>query len=192
MAQGRNGDGRGGCAVFVGNLAFQTTWGTLKDVFRQAGAVRFCDVLMDASGRSKGSAVVTFEDEAGASNAIATLNETEVDGRRIRLRLFEDHAPPRAARRDERGAPTGSGTKVFVSNLPFSYSDADLWQLFAAEGAAVVSAHVLSDRATGRPRGMGVVEFGSPADAQYAIEKGNGASVGGRALYVRYDREAQR
>ena len=75
------------------------------------------------------------------------------------------------------------GNKLYVGNLPYSASDADLQQNFSAFGD-VVSATVMNDRDTGRSKGFGFVEMSSPAQAQAAIEGLNGQSVSGRALVV--------
>ena len=73
--------------------------------------------------------------------------------------------------------------KIYVGNLPYSASDADLQQNFSAFGD-VVSATVMTDRDTGRSKGFGFVEMSSPAQAQAAIEGLNRQSVSGRALVV--------
>ena len=73
--------------------------------------------------------------------------------------------------------------KIYVGNLPYSASDADLQQNFSAFGD-VVSSTVMTDRDTGRSKGFGFVEMSSPAQAQAAIEGLNGQSVSGRALVV--------
>ncbi len=73
--------------------------------------------------------------------------------------------------------------KIYVGNLPYSASDADLQQNFSAFGD-VVSATVMTDRDTGRSKGFGFVEMSSPAQTQAAIEGLNGQAVSGRALVV--------
>ena len=73
--------------------------------------------------------------------------------------------------------------KIYVGNLPYSASDADLQHNFSAFGD-VVSSTVMTDRDTGRSKGFGFVEMSSPAQAQAAIEGLNGQSVSGRALVV--------
>ena len=57
--------------------------------------------------------------------------------------------------------------KLYVGNLPWSTTDAELEELFAAIGP-VDSARVITDRETGRSRGFGFVEM-EPADADRAI-----------------------
>jgi RNA recognition motif-containing protein len=74
-------------------------------------------------------------------------------------------------------------TKLFVGNLDFKVSENDLHDAFAAHGT-VVEANLVTDRATGRPRGFGFVTMSSPEEAQKAIEALNGKDLGGRALTV--------
>ena len=75
------------------------------------------------------------------------------------------------------------GKKLYVGNLGYDVSTADLEQLFAPHGT-VESAQVIEDRATGRSKGFGFVEMSSSAEAQAAISALNGQDHGGRALTV--------
>jgi cold-inducible RNA-binding protein len=49
--------------------------------------------------------------------------------------------------------------KIYVGNLPFTASEADVRALFAQHGT-VESVSLPTDRETGRPRGFGFVEMG--------------------------------
>ena len=75
------------------------------------------------------------------------------------------------------------GKKIFVGNLSFNTTSADLETLFSEVGHCE-SAAVITDRATGRSRGFGFVEMSSAAEAQQAIETLNGREVQGRTLNV--------
>ena len=75
------------------------------------------------------------------------------------------------------------GTKLYVGNLSYDISKADLEQMFAAHGT-VASAQVISDRETQRSKGFGFVEMGTDQEAQAAIAALNGKSIDGRALTV--------
>jgi cold-inducible RNA-binding protein len=75
------------------------------------------------------------------------------------------------------------GNKLYVGNLPYNFRDSDLEQAFSQFGS-VTSAKVMMERDTGRSKGFGFVEMGSPAEAQAAIEGMNGQQQGGRALVV--------
>jgi RNA recognition motif-containing protein len=71
---------------------------------------------------------------------------------------------------------------IYVGNLSWSTSDADLKNMFAPYGT-VTSAHVIEDRETGRSRGFGFVEMDA-AGAAKAISELNGAEIEGRNLKV--------
>lgn len=73
-------------------------------------------------------------------------------------------------------------TKIYVGNLPFSATDAEVRTLFEAHGT-VDSVALINDRDTGRPRGFGFVEM-PRADAARAIQALNGKDMGGRPLRV--------
>ncbi len=73
--------------------------------------------------------------------------------------------------------------KLYVGNLSFSTSEAQLRELFAAHGD-VTSASLVMDRETGRPRGFGFVEFANADQAKAAIAGLNGKNVDGRDLTV--------
>jgi RNA recognition motif-containing protein len=80
------------------------------------------------------------------------------------------------------------GRKVFVGNLSFDTTSADLETLFGQAGTCE-SASVITDRATGRSRGFGFVEMGSPGEAAKAIAAFNGHELHGRTLNVSEARE---
>ena len=82
------------------------------------------------------------------------------------------------------------GRKLFVGNLAFSTTGADLEALFASAGT-VESASVVSDRETGRSRGFGFVEMSSAAEATKAIQDLNGRDVGGRQINVSEAKERE-
>ena len=75
------------------------------------------------------------------------------------------------------------GKKLYVGNLTFQISNADLEQLFSEFGT-VESAQVIQDRDTGRSKGFGFVEMGSPAEAQAAIQGLHDQEINGRRLTV--------
>src|SRR5437868_2227176 len=75
------------------------------------------------------------------------------------------------------------GKKLYVGNLPYSIDDSRLQSQFEQFGA-VSSAKVITDRETGRSKGIGFVEMDSDSEADMAIEKLNGAQMDGRAINV--------
>ena len=75
------------------------------------------------------------------------------------------------------------GKKIFVGNLSFNTTSADLETLFSEMGTCE-SATVVTDRETGRSRGFGFVEMSSASEADKAISTLNGRDVGGRQINV--------
>jgi cold-inducible RNA-binding protein len=75
------------------------------------------------------------------------------------------------------------GRKLYVGNLGYDVSSADLEQMFASYGA-VDSATVITDRATGQSKGFGFVEMSSNSEADAAMAALDGKEIGGRAIKV--------
>ena len=75
------------------------------------------------------------------------------------------------------------GKKLYVGNLSYDVSSSDLEAMLSEHGT-VLSAEVISDRATGRSKGFGFVEMESEEQAQAAINALDGQQSGGRTLTV--------
>ena len=76
--------------LFVGGLAWATDSDGLKSAFSEYGEVVEAKVITDRdTGRSRGFGFVTFSDDGEAKAALA-LNETDLDGRTIRVDIATD------------------------------------------------------------------------------------------------------
>jgi cold-inducible RNA-binding protein len=75
------------------------------------------------------------------------------------------------------------GSKLYVGNLSFNTTEAELKDLFSGAGT-VTEASLMIDRETGKARGFAFVTMGSDAEANEAISQFSGKSVGGRNLTV--------
>jgi cold-inducible RNA-binding protein len=82
-------------------------------------------------------------------------------------------------------------TNLYVGNLTFGTTTADLENLFSPHGE-VSRAQVITDRDTGRSRGFGFVEMATSEGAAAATEALNGHSVDGRQLTVNVAKERSR
>ena len=74
-------------------------------------------------------------------------------------------------------------TKLYVGNLPYETTEADLQTLFAAAGQ-VSTINIVRDRATGQARGFAFVEMGDAESARKAIAELDRHQYGGRSLTV--------
>ncbi|HHT9156855.1 MAG TPA: RNA recognition motif domain-containing protein, partial [Candidatus Tripitaka californicus] len=83
------------------------------------------------------------------------------------------------------------GKKLYVGNLGSSVTREMLESCFGAVGK-VESVNIITDRYTGQPRGFGFVEMSSNQEAQDAITKLNGQSLGDRTIIVNEARAEER
>jgi cold-inducible RNA-binding protein len=99
--------------LFVGNLSFNTTEGDVLDLFKQAGNVTSCELIVDKfTSKSRGFAFVTMGTQEEANAAQAQFNGKEMDGRALTV----NEAKPREDRpRGDFGGGRG-GKRQFAGN----------------------------------------------------------------------------
>src|SRR5207244_8656242 len=73
--------------------------------------------------------------------------------------------------------------KLYVGNLPFSTTEAELTALFSQVGN-VQSTRLMTDRETGQSRGFAFVELADRSEGEAAITRFNGHELNGRAIKV--------
>ncbi|NLG67016.1 MAG: RNA-binding protein [Actinobacteria bacterium] len=83
-----------------------------------------------------------------------------------------------------------SSAKLYVGNLNYATTQDSLEELFASKGE-VVSVALVTDRATGRPKGFGFIEMATVEQAQAAREAFDGTEVDGRTIKVDLAKEQQ-
>jgi len=74
--------------------------------------------------------------------------------------------------------------KLFVGNLPFAMTDANLGEIFSAYGN-VVAANIVIDKFSKRSKGFGFVEYENAEDAAKAMEALNNSEQMGRNIAVK-------
>ncbi len=72
---------------------------------------------------------------------------------------------------------------IYIGNLPYSISEDELRDLFAAHGE-VSSANIIMDRESGRSKGFGFVEMPDKAQGEAAVNAINQTDVQGRSVRV--------
>ena len=88
--------------LYVGNLSFESTENDLQDLFEQHGTVNEVRLMMDRmTGKSRGFAFVTMNDDTQAKAAMSAINGHELNGRALTV----NEARPR----EERPRPYGGG-----------------------------------------------------------------------------------
>jgi len=194
--------GRGGTSVYVGNLAYETSWQDLKDHMRKAGNVDQANVLQDENGRSKGCGIVRYQRPQDASRAIRELQNTMLNGRPIFVREDREQHHHRgggggggggvgAGGGGGGGPPTrgeGAGCQLWVGNLSYETTWKELKDHFRQCGD-VERAEVM-ETPDGQSRGYGTVRFYRRKDADFAVQRLDGEELQGRKLEVKLDSKA--
>ena len=74
--------------------------------------------------------------------------------------------------------------KLFIGNLPYQASEAELQDFFSQAGVRADSVQIIRDKFTGQARGFGFAEFSHDGEADRAVQSCNGKEFLGRALVV--------
>lgn len=99
--------------LFIGGLAWHTTDETLRHGFEQFGSVEEAVVVKDRdTNRSRGFGFVRFSSKDEADEALSKMNNTEFDGRQIRV----DHATDKTQGTRGPGGPGGFPSRGGYNN----------------------------------------------------------------------------
>jgi RNA recognition motif-containing protein len=182
--------------VYVMGLPWETDDAELRVLMAEAGELTNVEVLKTRAGRSLGRGVVEYTSPAAAANAIQTLNQRELNGRRLTIRYNRQSAMKHVlgggaaggvARQISLAAEEKDKVpdehRVFVSNLSWTTTAAGLTTFFETVGL-VAEADVLTKR-TGRSLGLGFVQFVDSRCVNLAIAQLNGQDLDGRNINVR-------
>jgi len=196
-------------SVFFGNLPWSTSWQDLKDHIKEAGfEPGYVDVIRDKKTRlSKGFGLANFSNSKDAMACIAKLNNSDIDGRSIYVKLDR---PPPAKRKPGGGlnrksqgskqegggrpegeqlkAPKATSDRVFVGNLAWSVTWSALVNHMKKAGE-VVYAEILTG-VRDRSMGCALVAYKTKDQAQEALNMLSDTEIDGRKIYVREDRES--
>ncbi|MEO0091215.1 MAG: RNA-binding protein [candidate division WOR-3 bacterium] len=94
--------------LYVGNLPFSVTDTDLNTMFAKYGTVNSVNIITDKyTNRSRGFAFVEMETDEAAQKAIAELNDTEIDGRKIIVNQARPQEPRRERSFGKRGERSG-------------------------------------------------------------------------------------
>uniref|UniRef100_H9G4M1 Nucleolin n=1 Tax=Anolis carolinensis TaxID=28377 RepID=H9G4M1_ANOCA len=152
--------------LVVNNLSYDATEESLQEVFEKASAIR---IPQNNQGRPKGFAFVDFATAEDAKEAMNSCNNTEIEGRAIRL----EFSTQGGQNRNQEQSKT-----LFVKGLSEDTTEETLRESF--DGS--VGARIVTDRETGSSKGFGFVDFSSAEDAKAAKEAMEDGEIDGNKV----------
>jgi len=177
-------------SLFVGGLSFRAEEPDIRKLFeRNDLEIERVTIAVDRdTGKSKGFAFIDLQDPRQAERAVCALHNQELCGRAITVQLkggervgntASSSAPP--PRLSEQAVVESNSTRIFVGGIAFQATNEVLKAKFAEVGE-VVSARIVVDKETGKPKGFGFIEYSSAQDAVKALRTLQGAEICGRAV----------
>ena len=138
------------------------------------------------TSRPRGFGFVTLSTRAAAEQAISKMDQSQLDGRTIRVNESKPRgSEPRGSGPGGRGGFNSAGkaeVKLYVGNLSFD-TPADKVKTIFEKYGSVTDCFLPTDRETNRVRGFAFVTMPA-ADAENACAKVNGQELDGRTLRV--------
>jgi len=138
--------------LFIGGLSYNTTEDSLSNFFSKWGKLTDCVVMQDpATKRSRGFGFVTFEKAQMVDDCMSNRPH-KLDGREVEAK--------RAVSREESHRPGihKSVKRMFMGGIKENVTSEDVTEYFEKYGK-VESVELLQDKASGKKRGFGFVNF---------------------------------
>ncbi|KAK4103140.1 RNA-binding domain-containing protein [Parathielavia hyrcaniae] len=171
-------------SAFIRNIVFELTEDHLVKAFSKYGTVQNAHIARDPRGLSKGYGFVSFASAEELKEACASVNGSFWHGRRVTCiprATDRESSGPRPQR--TRSVPNEPTSQLFVGNIPYETTDAELNRLFKGMDN-LNDVRVAVDRTTGWPRGFAHADFASVEAATMAKNKLEGAMLGDRRLRI--------
>jgi RNA recognition motif-containing protein len=180
--------------LFVAGLPDSITEDVLRQLFEATGGtVSEISLPKDrATGRPRGFGFVTLSTSDEAQAARDSLDGSIQAGKSISVRPFQAEPPkrepgssgPRSGPGGGSAAPGAPDRTLYVGNLPYDVTQAEIETLIGSTNAGPVARVHLPTDPEGRKRGFGFVTMGTAEGARGAIEALRGADLRGRRLVV--------
>jgi len=165
--------------VFLSNLGFATDEARIRAHLSAAGEIADVRLVADFRGRSKGFAYLEYSSIAAAEAALQ-MDRSPIDGRPCFVsRLKRGSAQQTAGFKYNTGLERNN---LFIKGLPFSMTEDDLRQKFAAFGE-LRDVRLVTYR-NGHSKGLAYVDFAHEKPASEALLKMDGTVLSGKTISV--------
>jgi len=161
--------------LFVRGLPEDCKSADLHQLFKNCGKIFSCKVKRNPDGKCKGYGYVQYESKEEADKAIIEMNNKPYRNDKLLVEPFKSSS---------RTASFTNYNNLFVKNVPKSFSNKDITDLFKPYGE-IISAVVIKEHPDSPlNKGFGFVCFKKPEDARNAEMKLNNLVIEGKSLYI--------
>ena len=174
--------------IYAKNLerTFISSTEKLNELFSKFGKITSSQLMVDASGQSKGFGFVNFENFESAYASIELLNNKEINGLPVYLSKAQTRserdsflANLRSKMQQER-----SGVNIYIKHLDDSVDENKLLELFSKFGEITSVKVMRNDKNVSR--GFGFVCFATPEQAASALASMNNYLLEGKPIYLSF------
>lgn len=174
----KNSDKGDRFTLYVGNLPYGMSLEEVRSMFTEHVPVQYISLPRnEETGEIKGFAFVDVESADDIAKAVDALNGVQVGDRPLRVSKVLEKNQVRSKKQSQRD----DKNKLFVGNVPFKATPADLREVFSQFGE-IVDVFIPRD-SIGEPRGFAFVTCAS-ADVEAVREGTDGVEFMGRSLSV--------
>jgi nucleolin len=175
--------------VYVQGLPFTATEQDIRTFFKDVGDIASIRLpKWHDSGKLKGYGHVEFKKAESATKALE-LNGEYLQDRYLSIdRPMVPRALTNAEAHEPSAKPAGCRT-IFIKNLPYETTEAEITQSFMVFGP-IKSVRLAVWGHTGKLKGIGYVDFKREDSAETAVKKSGTVAVQGRKILVDYETSA--
>ena len=179
--------------VYVEGLPYEATQDSVRSFFASHGCAPIVSMRLptwqDNPNRLRGSGHIVFESESLAERAISHVNGKTMPGHTRYVSVQRPNQPKAAIASTPREQPANCN-KVFIKNLPYDTTEAEIEEVFRVCGKINADGVRLARNAEKQVKGFGYVEYKTAEGAAAAVAKAAkpfGMTVKGRPVFVDFD-----
>lgn len=163
--------------LFIKNLNFVTVEATIRDCFKDVGAIHVVQVARkhDPQNPQKqlalGYGFIQFKKSETANKALKVMQFTRIDGKSIELKRSDRtlQSDVQAERKGVNKKEQKGSTKIMIRNIPFQANQNEIRDIFKTFGE-LKAVRLPKKQASDQHRGFGFVDFVNKSEAKNAFD----------------------
>jgi len=169
-------------SLWMGQIQSEWSEAFVASLFGECGKRFKVKLMRDrTTGTSAGYCFLEFESHADAESVLTTFSERTMPGSSLPFSLRWGGGHGRSQRVPQQ-AGSGPDASIFVGDLDYGVTEAQLHDLFATKYRSVLSTKLVMDLGSGTSKGFGFVKFADAAERDRAAVEMNGHYIGDRPI----------